>query len=359
MDNLHQTNFIRALQINLARSHVATAQLKLHIFDYDLVFVQEPYCIDNKPVGFPIQTKVISKTEGLPKTAIVVVNPNFTILNTLTTPTLNIIKLKFGQRSLTIFNFYSPPITDLTDLTSLLDLVERNLSDNTDNIILGELNVKSELWGSLFEDPRGRMVREFLVSRQFIIANDPNGPPTYNCSRGKSWIDITASQGDIISEWRVLDDPSLSDHCYVSFEISRDKSTDQIIRRMYKLNKMDWLLLKEKLGSYFSTFNPQYVKDTVDLNTLIKTWTQKIQDICDLAIKAKGKFLNVQHKGVPWWTQSLTIMRKRILAERKRYQRCIQDDNLRAIYKKIYKKDLAKYKREILRSKRTCWKNHL
>ncbi|XP_035232105.1 uncharacterized protein LOC118203913 [Stegodyphus dumicola] len=316
---------IKALQINLARSHVATAQLKTCIFEYDLIFIiQEPYCINDKPSGFPTQTH-FSPNEH-PKTATVVVNPRLTVLNTYASSTLNVITLKIENRTITIFNCYSQPITDLTDLTNLLNLAERYFDDQHDLLLLGDLNAKSELWGSPFEDPRGRTLREFLTMHRLVVENDPDGPPTYNCTRGKSWIDITASRSisstSFIHNWKVMDCITLSDHCYISFEITYQHSSSTQ-RVKYKLTQMDWLLLKAKIGHFFGSMESYLPKDTVDLNQLIIKWTQKIQEYCDLATHAKGKYVKTQHKGVPWWTPELSILRKRILALRKRYHKCI------------------------------------
>ncbi|XP_035223637.1 uncharacterized protein LOC118196317 [Stegodyphus dumicola] len=262
-----------------------------------------------------------------------------------------------------MFNCYSQPITDLTYLITLLDSVERFLDNEHDILILGDLNAKSELWGSPFEDPRGCTLREFLTADRIVVGNDPEcPPPMYNYTRGKSWIDIIASRSAsslaFIQNWNVMDSVTLSNHCYIYFEITYQNLT-QNSHAKYKLSKIDWLFLKEKLGNFFGPIGPQLIKDMVDLNELIIKWTKSIQDFCDLAIKAKGKYITTQHKGVPWWTPELSILRKRILAQRKRYQKRTYDEELRSHYKQIYKKELANYKRKIMTAKRRTWKLYL
>jgi hypothetical protein len=54
---------------------------------------------------------------------------------------------------------------------------------------------------------------------------------------------------------------------------------------------------------------------------------------------------------VPWWTSELTIIRKKINAMRRRYQRTNGDDNLRENRKRQYQQEERKYAATLRKSK--------
>jgi len=56
-------------------------------------------------------------------------------------------------------------------------------------------------------------------------------------------------------------------------------------------------------------------------------------------------------KSIPWWTGELTIMRKKLNAIRRRYQRTIQDSNLRETRKHQHLQEKRKYEATLRREK--------
>ena len=63
-------------------------------------------------------------------------------------------------------------------------------------------------------------------------------------------------------------------------------------------------------------------------------------------------------KSVPWWTGELTIMRKKINAMRRRYQRTLQDSNLRETRKLQYLQEKRKYEATLRKAKIQSWKQY-
>ena len=59
----------------------------------------------------------------------------------------------------------------------------------------------------------------------------------------------------------------------------------------------------------------------------------------------------VRHKSVPWWTKELTIMCKKINAMRRRYQRTLQDSNMREARKQQYLQGKRKYEATLRKMK--------
>ena len=50
----------------------------------------------------------------------------------------------------------------------------------------------------------------------------------------------------------------------------------------------------------------------------------------------------MKHKSVPRWTTELSVMRKKINAMRRQYQRTKRDDNLREARKQLYQQEKKK-----------------
>jgi len=63
-------------------------------------------------------------------------------------------------------------------------------------------------------------------------------------------------------------------------------------------------------------------------------------------------------KTVPWWTETLKIMRKRTNALRRRYQRTTSNDELRQNRKNQYTKAKKEYQAAITTEKIRSWKQY-
>jgi hypothetical protein len=63
-----------------------------------------------------------------------------------------------------------------------------------------------------------------------------------------------------------------------------------------------------------------------------------------------------KYKSVSWWTEELTLMRKRINALRRRYQRTTKNDGLRESRKNQYQDEKTKYQAAIKKRKIKSWK---
>ena len=62
-------------------------------------------------------------------------------------------------------------------------------------------------------------------------------------------------------------------------------------------------------------------------------------------------------KSVPWWSTALTLMRKRTNALRRRYQRTLNNEELRTSRKNQYIEEKKKYQAAIRKEKRTLGNN--
>lgn len=117
---------------------------------------------------------------------------------------------------------YASPNRGLGAFKTYLDGLMRELDKwPGEKIILGDLNAKSPQWGSQVLDRRGEHLCEWLAARNMVVHNT-GLTPTWTRGDQASYIDITCSSQGVagrISGWKVMEEESLSDHKFISFNI--------------------------------------------------------------------------------------------------------------------------------------------
>jgi hypothetical protein len=110
-----------------------------------------------------------------------------------------------------LYDSDEPPPTKVRDITDYCSSRKKQL------IIGCDANANHILWGSNGTNPRGESFMEFLVSLNLNILNHD----IIVCNR-KEVIDLTLGTnkiGNLVSNWHVSDEPSLSDHNNICFQI--------------------------------------------------------------------------------------------------------------------------------------------
>jgi hypothetical protein len=78
------------------------------------------------------------------------------------------------------------------------------------------------LWHDVITNKRGRILEEFLLNQQLYILNEESQQTTFRSSRGASNIDITVTNGRLLStvmDWEISDQDSCSDHSIIRYVI--------------------------------------------------------------------------------------------------------------------------------------------
>ena len=74
-----------------------------------------------------------------------------------------------------------------------------------------------------------------------------------------------------------------------------------------------------------------------DVDVLVDTAFSFFTAACNAAFKiSRGLKRSITEPAVPWWTEELTVLRKRTNALRRRYQRTTNNENLRQERKEMY-----------------------
>jgi hypothetical protein len=110
-----------------------------------------------------------------------------------------------------------------------------------------DANAHHILWGSSGTNPRAERITEFLVSSNLNILNKCNEFSFVVCNI-KEVIDLTQGTnkiGNLVSNWHVSGEPSLSAHRYIRFQIDNITSERVTFRNQRRNN---WESYKDDLN---------------------------------------------------------------------------------------------------------------
>ena len=100
------------------------------------------------------------------------------------------------------------------------DIVQHS-AEKKKEILQIDANAHHILWGSTDINTRGESLMEYMISTNLNILNKGNEPTFLNVGR-RQVIDLTLGTtlvGNLVSDWHVSSEDSLSDHRYICFKI--------------------------------------------------------------------------------------------------------------------------------------------
>lgn len=227
-------NSIKVIQHNIGRGVVSSELLALHAREtsIDIVLLQEPAVQNDRLCGFAELTSRIALSKpharrGIHKSvygsAIVVLNLELTTIsrNDLITENFTIIQLHLQNQDITFisayFKFNVPTQTHVNELSTILDNIY------TPVVICMDANAHSTMWFSRATDAKGECIENLLQTKNLHCANTRAEVYTFSGPRFASNIDITLASMEVasnITNWKVDDKITSSDHAVISFELS-------------------------------------------------------------------------------------------------------------------------------------------
>jgi len=91
----------------------------------------------------------------------------------------------------------------------------------------------------------------------------------------------------------------------------------------------------------------------------VSKFSDALTAACDKSFKkARTPTKTQKHKTVPWWTEDLTVARKRVNAFRRKYQRTKNNTTTREQRKMEYQAEKAQYQARIKNAKIQSWKQY-
>ncbi|XP_049871151.1 uncharacterized protein LOC126370360 [Pectinophora gossypiella] len=229
-----------------------------------------------------------------------------------------------------VFGVYFSPNVPLAEYQLFLDrlgiAVRRTTQRNI--IVLGDFNAHNTTWGSPETDDRGEAVEEWAALCGLALLNR-GSTDTWVRRQSGSIVDLTFASPALasrVSNWRVLDDvETLSDHRYVTFEVSTS-SSDTTSRRdrearpsafpRWSLVRLNEELLEEAAIVQAWTMQPV---DPAEVHESAIKFRETLTRMCDAAMpRAKRR---PSRRAVYWWTQDIADLREACVAARREFTR--------------------------------------
>jgi exonuclease III len=189
----------------------------------DILYIQEPYTIQDKIAGIPKKFKIFTSGEGRNRAAIVVTSNHIdTLLITqLSDVDAVVVEVIFGNLKIILanicFGIGQPIEVDLTKIDATLQHAK-----GASVLIAVDSNSRSTLWHDALTNTGGRILEEFLMSKQLYIMNEESVSTTFWNHRGASNIDLTVIINQLLRtvvRWEISEQESCSDHSIIRYVI--------------------------------------------------------------------------------------------------------------------------------------------
>lgn len=121
-----------------------------------------------------------------------------------------------NKAKITIASMYfdiNRPIDDLNKIEAIMQHAK-----GAGVIMAMDSNSRLTSWHDILTNTRGRILEEFLISKNLHVRNEERTLTTYRSSRGSSNIDLTVISNQIlraVKVWEVSDQESCSDHSII------------------------------------------------------------------------------------------------------------------------------------------------
>jgi hypothetical protein len=101
------------------------------------------------------------------------------------------------------------------------------------------------------------------------------------------------------------------------------------------------------------------IANTEDMEDIVNKVSDALTTACNKSFRNSRAFMKTnKHKTVPWWTEDLTIARKRVNAFRRKHQRTKINNNLRDQRKMEYYEEKAQYQTKTKNTKIQSWRQY-
>ncbi|GIY65161.1 hypothetical protein CDAR_437241, partial [Caerostris darwini] len=176
-------------KLDIRKLKIGVKQLSNSIlcFNFDFISINEPYVFDNTITAIPFHYTIVAADCG-PRAALVI-KSNLETQTILVTRDIVIVHLIISGSDCLLISTYCPP---KGNLALNLEVIQAFLMKypHFKTFICGDFNAKSRVWGKRNVDARGTQILAFCNAMDLTIQNSPSSLPTFDCSRGQSWIDL-------------------------------------------------------------------------------------------------------------------------------------------------------------------------
>lgn len=255
-----------------------------------------------------------------------------------------------------LYSCYWPPhgSSSIAEFLDFLDRLNTSIRGSKMPVIAaGDFNAKSGFWGSNHEDARGVLLTDLMSAHNMTACNQGNNP-TFVREHSETHIDITFASNSIvnrITNWRVLEDESLSLHKYMAFDVL---STPRKLAHQNGGPKWSWRKLNEVKPR-------EYIDRTIVPPTdYAQAGAEALSKYLELACDSSMPKANYRgnKKQMHWWTNGIADLRKKCLSARRKLKQANRrrDNDPNSSELLNYRESQKALKIEIEKSKNRSWK---
>ena len=327
--------------------------MKLTMGKIDIALIQEPWVNKGLIKGFSkVGGIIISPTnEYIPRTCIYVRNivnamPLLEFCSRDLTTAKIILKKEGHQQEIFVVSAYLPfDSTEPPPSTEMKRVIDYCIQNNKKLVIGCDANAHHIIWGSTGNNRRGENLLEYLVSKKLSILNLGN-EPTFVTTTRREVIDITLGTNnieDLVEDWHVSNEPSMSDHRHISFKIRAGLKERYSYRNP---RKTDWESYKEDLDTYLKGISRD-IRTVIDVELAVDQLQHAILSSYHQNCPTKPA---CSSRLVPWWNHELSRLRAKT---RRLFNLAKRTGNWAD-----YKLALTSYNKAIRKAKRSSWKEY-
>lgn len=291
---------IRCLQVNLHHAKGASSVLSRRFTkeQITIALLQEPWVNNTKILGLPTQNSklIYCNTQSKPRTAILLrCGIKYTPITEFIQRDIVAITVEVptatGKQELIIASAYFPGDQDDVPPLETTAFVRYCRDVNKPFLIGCDANAHHTIWSSTDINKRGECLLEYLSSNDVNVCNEGDKPTFINAIR-QEVLDLTlcsSSFSEKVKNWHVSDEPSLSDHRHIVFNIeARALETEE-----YRIPaKTDWNAFKEHLQGTRMPINSK-IRTPMELETEAENLQGRIIEAFNASCPLKKK------EGVP------------------------------------------------------------
>ena len=335
---------IKVHQLNLNKCRQAQVELTECLKksgDKCIALMQEPYNYKSRMALLPQNMVVIPSSKmGNPRAGMLLSQSlKAKEVTNLIRRDMAVALVNIHGRSTLIASIYLD-IKENTITDNLIDLLSYADEKRFALIIGIDGNSRNTVWGHQ-NNKRGEHLLQFIIDNKLDIVSDGRKDYTFECSTGKSVIDLTLTRGitSNINNWKVSKKLNHSDHNTIHYEIDAGYID---IPEHRPWHKADWEAYKTYLENCIV-----HIPDEMTASTL-ESMLDEIYNQIEVALNKACPMTKPTQicKGNPWFTKALQNKRKEVFAKYRVYQ------NTKSLESKLrYKNLLADYKAHSLKVK--------
>ena len=343
---------IRCLQLNLQHSRAGTDFICSKMNGENVIaLIQEPWVRGDLILGLRgAGTLYFSSKGGSPRASILVTKdisawllPQYSDRDCTT-----IIVRRQGLPNLVVSSIYlphegvNPPSNMVRKIVTFCEYGKLPM------IMGGDVNAHHIAWGSTDINSRGIDLNDFVLAHNLMVANIGD-QPTFTARGRKEVLDATftnRSATDLLSEWKVADEESFSDHRLITFILSTRPIT--IRGGRYLFSKTKWDVFKQKITEPLPPL-PLPFRSWSDVEATLKEVNEKISKAIEVSTPY-AKASSARRGKVPW-SKELDRLKKKVKQLSKSYHRSGTNEEWDSLAD-----TKRKYKNELRKAKRSSWR---